>query len=116
MTENTQAKIWSDGPVSFYGLSTETKPTTSDAPGSKTAAIPARSTFLETDTGDEYIWTSENWFQYKNNGRNIAADTDDFELQNDILCAINKSVIELKKINLYLEMMNDQKITNEDVE
>ncbi len=51
----------SNDPILLEGLSTDTKPVTWDAPGQVTQAVPPRSLFIETDTGNQYTFTGSTW-------------------------------------------------------
>jgi len=63
-------------PILFEGLSTDTKPDTWAAPGQPLQATPARSNFIETDTGDEYHYSGSAWVKHKDNGSIYSVDLD----------------------------------------
>ena len=46
-------------PLTFYGLSTDNKPTTVFLIVGKNHALPNASIFYEMDTGDIYMWDAE---------------------------------------------------------
>ena len=60
-------------PINIEGLSTDTKPSTYATAGALTQAIPPRSSFIETDTGDEFYYTGVLWELFKINGAQIVS-------------------------------------------
>lgn len=50
-------------PIILSGLSTDTKPTVWQAPGNDTQPVPSRSTFIEIDTGVDYVYTGAKWIE-----------------------------------------------------
>lgn len=117
-------------PILFEGLSTDTKPDTWDAPGNNEQAVPTRSTFIETDTGDEYIYTGSSWIKEKESGVgivNISQGVADLSSQvitggqkqitiTDLYSAQNKILKELKIMNIHLSLMTDTDIKHSDVD
>lgn len=58
-------------PILLEGLAADTKPITWLAPGNVNQAVPPRSSFIETDTGDEYYYAGK-WVLYKRNGSPVS--------------------------------------------
>ena len=109
-------------PILLEGLSTDTKPDTWEAPGNTTQSTPPRSTFLETDTGDEYYYTGETWLQVRESGvKTVEAALPEITDATPLQVYQDASIFdeikdELKIMNFHLSLITEVKVTAEDTE
>ncbi len=64
-------------PINIEGLSADVKPSTWAAPGNPIQPVPPRSSFIETDTGDEFYFTGVLWVLFKLSGAEIPSSVSD---------------------------------------